>query len=258
MQEEHGVPVMLSIFRPVSISLVFVGLVVGLCGVSVYAQESPAPFSAVSIGVKASLLGAGAEIATPLARHFNLRGGINALSYDRNFHKDGLTYAGQLQFRSGEVHLDWFPFGGSFHLSPGALFYNGNQFHASAFVPGSQSFTLNGTTYISDANDPVTGAGKVDFKKAGPMLTAGWGNVLPHGHRHFTIPFEFGAIYTGSPRASLNLAGGACDSTGSVCQSISSSPEIMSNVQAEQAKLNRDMRAFRFYPVVSIGVAFKF
>jgi len=219
------------------------------------AQESR-PFSAVGIGVKASLLGAGAEIATPLSRRLNLRGGFNEFSYDRTFHKDGIGYDGRLQFRSSEAHLDWFPFHGSFHLSPGGLFYNGNQVTANASVAGGQAFTLNGTSYTSDPSDPVLGAGKIAFKKSGPMLTVGFGNLVRKRHR-FSIPIEFGAIYTQAPNMTLNLTGSACDANGLNCSPIASTPAIQSNLQAEQAKINKDMSAFKFYPVISIGFGVK-
>jgi hypothetical protein len=221
-------------------------------------HDSSTPFSSVGLGVKVSLLGAGIEAAVPLSRRSNLRGGFNAFSYDRGFSKDGVAYAGQLGFRSAEAHYDWFPFGHSFHLSPGVLLYNGNQISANASVAAGQTFTLNGTTYSSDPADPVTGTGKVDFKKAGPMFTLGWGNLLPRGHGRISVPFEIGAIYTGSPQASLNLAGSACDSSGANCSAIASNPSIQSNVVAEQNRLNTDMAAFKFYPVISLGFGVKF
>jgi hypothetical protein len=201
--------------RKLSRSVCMLTFLVSLCpNISSAQGDSPRPFSSAGIGIKVSLLGAGVEVATPLSRRFNIRGGFNAFSYDRGFNKDGVAYAGQLSFRSGEAHLDWFPFGRSFHLSPGALVYNGNQIKANASVAAGQTFTLNDTTYTSDPADPVTGLGKVNFKKAGPMLTAGWGDLLPRGHKRFSIPFEFGAIYTGAPQAALSLAGSACDSSG--------------------------------------------
>ena len=221
-------------------------------------SESVAPFSTVGVGIKASLLGAGVEVATPLARHFNLRAGYNMFSYDRTFNKDGVTYAGQLQFRSAEAHLDWFPFHGGFHVSPGALLYNGNQVTANAAVPGGQTFTLNGTDYASDPADPVTGNGKIDFPKAGPMLTVGFGNLLPRGRRRFSVPFELGAIYTGAPKMALNLGGSACDASGDFCRTIASDPTIQANVADEKNKINHDMSAFKFYPVLSIGFGVKF
>jgi hypothetical protein len=148
--------------------------------------------SRVGIGIKVSLLGAGVEVATPITGHSNLRAGFNAFSYDRTFHSDGIAYAGQLRFRSVEAHYDWFPFGGAFHVSPGVLAYNGNQFTANASVPGSQTFTLNHVTYASDPSDPVGGNGKVDFNKAGPMITVGWGNLLPRNHRRFSCSLRSG------------------------------------------------------------------
>jgi hypothetical protein len=220
--------------------------------------DTGAPFSNVGIGVKASLLGAGIEVATPLARCFNLRAGFNAFSYNRGFHKDGVVYNGQLSFRSTEAHLDWFPFGGSFHISPGLLAYNGNEINANASVSAGQTFTLNGVTYTSDPADPIIGAGKVDFKKSGPMLTAGFGNLVPRNHHHISIPFELGAIYTGAPRTTLNLNGGACDANGQFCETIDNNPSFQSNVQAEQTKLQKDVSAFKFYPVLSLGFGFKF
>jgi hypothetical protein len=108
--------------------------------------ESDKPFSRLGVAVKASLLGAVVEAATPLTPRSNLRAGFNMFSCDRGFNKDGVSYDGQLRFRSVEAHYDFFPFKGSFHLSPGVLVYNGNQINANAFVPGGNTFSLNNTT----------------------------------------------------------------------------------------------------------------
>jgi hypothetical protein len=220
--------------------------------------ESEKPFSRIGIAVKVSSLGPGIDAATPLTHRSNLRAGFNFFNYDRGFNKDGISYDGQLRFRSVEAHYDWFPFAGSFHVSPGALVYNGNQIAASASVAASQTFTLNGATYVSDPADPINGTGKVDFVRAGPMLTVGWGNLLPRNRRHFSVPVELGGIYTGAPRTTLNLGGSACDSSGLNCVSANAYPGFQSNVQAEKEKLNRDMSAFKFYPVLSVGFGFNF
>ena len=220
--------------------------------------ESTKPFYRLGVAIKVSTLGAGLEAATPLTSRSNLSAGFNMFSYDRGFSEDGVAYAGQLRFRSIEAHYDWFPFRGGFHLSPGVLVYNGNQISASASVPGGNTFTLSNTTYSSDPTNPITGSGKVDFIKAGPMFTVGWGNLLPSNYRHFSVPVEVGVIYTGSPRTALNLAGGACDASGLNCLAVNSNPTFQANVQAEQDKLDKDMSAFKFYPVLSVGFAFNF
>jgi hypothetical protein len=221
-------------------------------------KEEARPLSRLAIGVKMSLLGASVEATVPLASRSNLRVGFNAFNYARNFHQDGVNYGGQLTFRSVEAHYDWYPFGGRFRVSPGGLAYNGNQLKANASVPGGQTFTLNSTTYASDPANPVGGSGKVVFNKAGPMLTAGWGNLLPGSHRHVSIPFEFGVIYTGMPQLSLNFTGSACDPSGANCQAISSDPAVQSNIQAEKNKLNKDLAPFKVYPVISLGFGVNF
>jgi hypothetical protein len=238
--------------------IVVVFIVAGLPAFSSAQTESSKPFSRLGVAVKASSLGAGVEAATPLTAHSNLRAGFNMFSYDRGFTKDGVAYAGQVRFRSVEGHYDWFPFGGSFHLSPGVLLYNGNHLAANASVPGGQTFTLNNATYSSDPADPIHGTGKVDFAKAGPMFTVGWGNLLPRNHRHFSVPFEVGVIYTGAPRTALNLGGSACDASGVNCLSVNSDPIFQANVQAQQDKFNHDTSWFKFYPIVSVGFAFNF
>jgi len=214
--------------------------------------------SKIGIGVKISTLGAGIEVATPLAKKFNLRGGFNMFRYDRGLTNSGIKYAGHLQFQSAEAHLDFFPIGG-FHISPGVLFYNGNQLTATAAVAGGQSFSVGGTSYISDAADPVTGTGKLDFVKVSPSIMVGIGNLIPRNGRHYSFLFEVGGAYQGSARVALNLGGSVCDpTTGLNCRTIASDPTVQANVASQQQKISKDINPYRFYPVISFGVGFNF
>jgi hypothetical protein len=214
-------------------------------------------FSRIGIGVKVSTLGVGIEVATPLAQKFNLRGGFNMLRYGRAITHDGILYDSQLRFQSAEAHLDWFPFWG-FHISPGLLFYNGNQVSATAAVPGGQTFSLGGTTYESDSVTPVSGTGKLDFVKVSPSIMLGVGNLIPRNGRHYSFLFEVGGAYQGSARVALNLAGNVCDTGGLNCRAISSDPTVQANIQAQQVKIQNDVNPYRFFPVISLGVGFNF
>jgi hypothetical protein len=150
-----------------------------------------------------------------------------------------------------------YPFGG-FHVSPGVLFYNGNQLTASASVPGGQNFTLNGTAYQSSSTSPVTGTGKLDFVKVSPSIMLGFGNLIPRSGRHYSFLFEVGGAYQGSARVALNLTGSVCDTaTGTICTPVSNST-VQANVQAQQQKIRNDINPYRFFPVVSLGVGFNF
>jgi hypothetical protein len=223
------------------------------------APENPGQHnsSKVGIGLKISDLGVGVEAAVPLLAKANLRGGVNYFQYNRAMTNDGIHYAGQLQFRSAEAHFDWFPIGG-LHVSPGVLFYNGNQLTATAAVPGGQNFTLSGTSYKSDPLAPVTGSGKLDFVKVSPSIMVGVGNLIPRSGRHFSFLFEVGGAYQGSARVALNLTGNVCDPTTGLACVPTSNPTVQANILAQQQKLSKDVNPYRFFPVISTGIGFNF
>ncbi len=216
------------------------------------------PFSQLAVGVKISTLGAGLELATPLARKFNLRVGGNFFQYTDHLTTDGIHYAAALDFSSAQASVDWFPWGRSFHLSPGALVYSGNRITANGSVPGGTSFTVNDNNYLSDPADPVGGGARIDFAHAAPMLTLGWGNILPRSKRNFSIPFELGAAYVGDPKVGLNFSGSVCDAQQLGCESVQSDPEFQSDVAAERTKIQKDANYARFYPILSLGLAYRF
>lgn len=211
----------------------------------------------VGVGVRLSTLGAGAEVAVSLTNRLNARGGFNVFQYSRGFNHDGITYKGQLNFRSGEAHLDWYPLGYAFHLSPGLLLYNGNGATATATVPGGSTFTLGGVTYTSDPTNPISGTGKLDFVKVAPTAMLGFGNLVPPT-RHFTYNFEIGAAFQGSARTKLNLSGSACDFAGLNCVNAATDPTVQANVRAEQTKINNKLSPFKYYPVIAFEFGYRF
>ncbi|HEX4037197.1 MAG TPA: hypothetical protein VHX37_03990 [Acidobacteriaceae bacterium] len=227
-------------------------------GVTPVSTGRSGALSGLGIGVQVGLLGAGVQVATPLTSHLNLRAGSNFLNYNNDGSTSGVNYTANLRFRSVETEVDWFPGGRSFHISPGALVYNGNEVTGNARIPAGGSFSINGTNYISDPSDPVSGSGSVHFPKAAPKLTVGWGSLMPRGEHRVSVPFDIGFAYMGDPKTVLNFSGSVCDSAMQGCESIASDPDAQANVAAEQKKLQKDASYARFFPLVSTGFAFRF
>lgn len=212
----------------------------------------------IGAGVRLSSLGLGGEAAVALTPRSNLRGGFSAFGYSRGFSKDGISYAAQLSLRSVEAHYDWYPFAGRFHLSPGLMVYDGNKATATASVPGGQTFTLGGTEYLSQPSGSIGGNGKVEFNKVAPTFLVGFGNLVPrHGWR-FSVNFEAGVVFHGSPQATLGLTGTVCAPTGLNCRNAATDPTVQSSIVDEQRKLDSDMSAFKVYPVISLGFSYRF
>ncbi len=223
-------------------------------------SESIGTVSRIGIGVKISLLGVGVEVATPLGNKFDVRGGFNFITLNHTFNKDGIPYAGSLNWRSGEANLDWFFFRG-LHLSPGLLFYDGNKVTATASVPSGDTFTLNGTSYESSSASPMTGAGSIGFNKVAPTLRVGVGSLVPRSGRHWSILAEAGVAYQGSPHAALNFTGTVCtppNTSGPECVDAATDSGVQANILGEQTKINNDLKFFKFYPLLSLGVGFNF
>jgi len=217
---------------------------------------SQRPFRTAAFGIKANTLGAGAELATPLFRRFNLRSGVNFLAFAYPFGIDGVNYNANLHFRSSQSTLDWFPGGHAFHISPGILFAK-NTVSSTAIVPAGQSFTLGDQSFINSVGDPVHGNMALAYpRNLSPMLLLGFGNILPRTSRRLSIPMEFGAAYTGAATINVNLTGTAC--TDGVCTSFATNSEAQASLTQEIKKINEDLKKVPVYPILSLGVAYHF
>jgi hypothetical protein len=233
------------------------GYAEGGMGQAQSAISGSAPFSTLAIAAKAGIGGVGFDVATPLGRHANLRAGGTFFGYNLHLTEDGIPVTADILLRSGTVSLDYFPRGGGFHISPSLTAYNGNHVNGSATVPGNMSITLNNQDYTSDPSNPLHGAFSMVFgKRIAPGLTLGWGNMIPRTGRRWAVPFEVGFEYVGDPLVQLNLTGGACQQGG--CQPVNSDPSFQANEELERQKLTSNVNALRFFPVVSIGVSYRY
>ena len=219
-------------------------------------QNVPGHFG---VGVKVSSLGLGLEAAVRVSERSNLRAGLNVLGFSHTFTKDGIAYNGHLNFKTFEAHYDFLPWAGRFHVSPGLLLYAADPIKANASVPGDKSFTLGGVTFYSDRSSPATAQGRVTFNRAAPTITVGWGNLISRkeGSR-FSVPFEIGVVFQGSPKTTLAFGGNVCTSPGVNCTSAQSNAEVQRNIGSEQRKINNSLLFLKVYPIISSGFGVRF
>jgi len=220
-----------------------------------FAQSDEMP--RLGVGFSVGTLGVGAEAATSITRHSDVRVGFNGFEYNTTTSKDGISYNGGLKLLSLDAFYDYYLLG-PFHVSGGALLYDGIDGHASAAVPGGRSFTLGGTQYFSSFSDPITGTANLNFNKAAPGVLLGVGNLLPRNGRQWGIRFEIGGVYQGSAKTTLNFTGSTCNGQFSSCQTTASNPSFQSSVQSEQSKINKDLKSINFWPIISLSFGFKF
>jgi hypothetical protein len=219
------------------------------------------PFSMVGIGLYTGLGGVGVDLATPLARKFNLRAGAEYFSYSTSFQDQGANVAIELRMQSGHASLDWLPFDGGFRLSPVIVFLNDNRARATALVPPGSTITLIGQDYISSATDPLHGAGSVDFRKVSPGFTLGWGNIVPRTSGHFSFPVEAGFYYVGQPGLKVSFTGSACDPAQPPaigCESVNQDAGFQQSLSQFIAHNNHNLSYASFLPIFRFGFGYSF
>ena len=209
------------------------------------------------VDVKLGTLGIGFDGAVGVTENSAVRVGVNFFNFNHEFDNDGITLAAQLKLRSVMTQFDWFPTGGSFHVSPGLMIYNGNRVEANAFVPGGSPFTLGNESLMSNPANPVIGNAKVAFEKVAPVITIGWGNIA-NGRRRWSIPVELGLVFSRSPTATLNLGGGACLPNGTNCRNVETEPVLQADVREQESNLNDDIQVLKMIPVFSFGFGYRF
>ena len=221
-------------------------------------------FRHYGIGAFGSSLGVGGGVAVSLTDSLNLRAGASYFTFSTSRTAESIPYKANVRLESEQVQLDWYPFHGNFHVSPGVLFGNSNRVLGDATVPAGDSFTLNGETYYSGAAGPIHASGFVRFARTSPTLTVGWGNWIRHpeqrkGRGHWAFPFEVGVAFSGDPKTDLNFSGVVCtDSHQQFCQDITTDQPVQQNVDAERRKLQNDANWARFYPIIAGGVVYRF
>lgn len=189
--------------------------------------------------------GLGVHVTKAVAPKVNARFGVNFASYSYDGNTSDVEYDFKLKLATADALLDYHPFDGAFRLSGGAV-YNGNKIEAKAKPNGNGTYTINGNTYSSATVGSLDG--KIDFRKVAPYLGIGWGNAAKEAGWGFAM--DLGVTFQGSPKTELASSG--CSASAASCA------QLASDVQAENAKLADEVKDFKAYPVIRLGVSYRF
>ncbi len=197
-----------------------------------------------SLGIRGGTLGGGVELSYALSQRAALR--LNADGYNRTQSKthDNIDYDMKLKLHTASLMGDWFPFANNFRISLGAMF-NGNKFTLKG-LPTGPGYTINGTFY--PASDVGSFDAAVDFNKAAPYFGIGYGRPINGG---LSLIFDLGVMSQGSPKSKIDVTCGA-GTPPATCTAL------QNDAAAEQSKLDDSLHSFKYYPVISLGLAYTF
>lgn len=209
----------------------------------------------IAAGVIAGTAGLGAELTYGVTDNINLRGSLRGLNRSYDFTEDNINYSGDIKLRNGGVTVDWFPFSGGFHLSAGAL-YNGNKIIAKAKPStGTAVYNINNENYYIDGHVNAD----IDWRKFAPYLGIGWGNPVRKGS-NLSFTFDVGVMFMGEPNSDLSATGRYSTDGVNYTDVYLNDPNnpFTKDIQAEQARLNDEIKDAKFWPVIQLGLHYKF
>jgi hypothetical protein len=212
-----------------------VSVMLSVCG------QARAAFNELAVAAQAGTLGLGGDLTTNLIPQVNLRAGVQWLDFGFSAPLGHIDYDVDLNLLNPLVLIDWYPFSGSFRVSGGVLF-NGSDIHLRA-KPG-EAVEIDGATYTPAELGSLRG--DVEWRSMAPYVGIGWGNALGEGGR-WGFATDLGVAFTGSPSIDLSATG-----------PISTDPTFRTRLAEEERDIQDELDAFKFYPVLSISLFFRF
>lgn len=199
--------------------------------------------SDLALGVRVGSLGVGGEVSKLLVNHVGVRVGVNFASVKINGKKqDNITYDGKVKWQAVTALLDFYPSPrGAFHLT-GGLITNPVKITMTGVPTGSGTFEINNNTYTAAQVGTLTGTG--EFSSAMPYVGLGVGTAASkHGGLGFI--FDLGAGI-GKPKISLTATGAA------------SNAQLRNDLDAQITSTQKDLDKVPVYPVLSLGLIYRF
>ncbi len=195
-----------------------------------------------SLGLRGGTLGGGVELSYALSQRAALRLNADGYNFKRTDTHDNIDYDMKLKLQTASLLGDWFPFANNFRVSLGAVF-NGNKL-ALKGQPSGGSYIINGVPY--NAQDVGSLDATVDFNKAAPYFGIGYGRPINSG---LSLILDLGVMFQGSPRSKINAT---CTASTLNCAAL------QNDARAEQSRLDTSLHSFKYYPVISLGLAYTF
>lgn len=243
-------------------------------------------------------LGTGLETRYQFSDSFKLRLWHSVQDISESSTRPTYNYQLNLKILSNSVIADWHVFGGKFRTSMGMVFgrtelsangfYSGSASYAGQTVTGSDVITaangLNPSQTFSVGQWSITGAeltqlastldpnqtftsgplsangssllrasAVVRYPGYAPYVGVGWGNNFNARKGGLLYSMDIGVMYLGRPKVDLSLSGSAADLVKQYYPA-----EVQAYLDGERQKIYDALGKYRYYPVVSVGMWYRF
>jgi hypothetical protein len=200
-----------------------------------------------ALGAKLGTTGPGIEYSYAYSEfpRYGLRASLSYGSYTRGTTRSGILFDASAKFKSLALLADAHPYENGFRVSAGLL-VNLNKVVADG-RPTGDTVTINDVNYPSSAVERADA--EVRFQWPSPYFGVGWG-AAPTGTPGLFFSLDFGVAYQ---RGDVTLTV-ACGPT----LPAADCARLQSDVSEQQGKFQDDLTGYRLYPILNLGVGYKF
>lgn len=202
------------------------------------------------MGLSAGTLGLGVDAVYGLSDQVNIRASYRAYDYSTDIDSDGdgdeLTYQGELALDNFGIGVDIHPFSSGFRFSLGVQ-VSDNRLAGTATCTNVTGCDYGNQNNLLQNGDSATV--NVDLSGTHPYLTLGWGNLAAEGSA-LGVFLDLGVMFQGSPDVQV-----AAD-----CSANPPGRQILCDNQAqnEEEEIQKDVDDFEIFPIVNLGLRWRF
>lgn len=211
------------------------------------------------VGARVGTDGLGLSYTYGLNKYVDLRAGYSFGSYSYDDDDEGIKYKAKLKLGALSALVDIKPFAGGFRVTTGV-------YSASPEV----TLNANGRDIYEVGNEKYDGDlrldGGFDLGSAAPYLGIGWGGTT--NGSGFGVSFDLGVMFTGSAKIDLTASGFACDTSGPACDptnpadpnriDVSADANFQAELAKERADIEDDAKDLKVWPVLNLGLHYRF
>jgi opacity protein-like surface antigen len=201
-----------------------------------------------AVSLSAGTIGAELEYSRIVKPEYNLavRVSLGGLSWDGDYDDTDTHYDTNVDLFNIGAIFEYHPMSNGFYLAAGA-FYHNDDFSMKA-TPTGGKYEFNGTLYDASSAGTVTGD-VYGLNKVAPYIGIGYdASLFGSGNWFFTL--KAGAWYQGTPK--VDLASHNCDNTQIDCD------QLRYDLEQEEQDINDDIEDYKWWPVIHIGVSYRF
>ena len=205
------------------------------------AVMAPTTVMAQEVYLQGGTQGGGVGAALGLTSWAGIHADVDGFNLSHEFHAGGNKFDGDLKVRDAGLYLDLFPFSSSgFRVTAGALF-NRDRLDGT-IVPENGAYKINGTSVPASLFPGQTASVEARFPTVMPYLGLGWGHKPVS--KGFGFVADIGVAY-GKPSVDFNVTAGL-------------SELIPAQLKAEEDSIRNSIQKVKIFPIVQIGISYRF